>query len=560
MAKRAEIELVADDRKFAQKLRDARKKWAAFGQGLTKGAGNVAKGTHKAFSRIAGSTLGKLTQVAGFAGTAALVGSEVRNTMRFEEALTRLKIQAGAAMGSTDAFRRSVMNVSNATGLAREEVLAGQTAYVTLTGDVATASASMDLFAKIAKGSGASMDDIAGSAAALKQNLGIDPTEFERAFSILVHEGKAGSVELRDMASLMAKLAPQFAEFAGGKGVEGMADLGGALQVVNHGFNDADEAATALSGLMTSLTKNAGRFKAAGVDVFTTDASGVKHLRSVSEIVDAIGASKLAKDPQALTKALGRAEAYRAYLQLRNNREEWRKLGEENLNAKDVAEDYAAFQDSASGRMQAAWVQLKNTIAAAFTPERIQAFIQFLGFAVEMAGKLVDTLSNVPGYIEFLEGEGKVASQDASDAFEKLATDPVMQKFYGVGQAGKKITPTDLNAIAEKVVAAGPDELGGDTATRENIVAGARARLSNAKAQRRAAIEAGRDAFSGLGTGERLAGEGGMPAYDDTAPAGFALSETGRNVNTGKVQVTVDAAPGLSVKIDNDPKQLVGAP
>lgn len=561
--RRAEIELVADDRKFAQKLKDVRKKWAAFGKGLTQGAGNVGKGIHRTFARLGGSTLGKLTQVAGFAGGAALVGSEVQSTIRFEEALTRLKIQAGDAMGSLAAFRQQVMNVSNATGLNREEVLAAQTKYVTLTGDVKTAGAAMALFAKIAKGSGASMDDIASSAAALKQNMGIDPSQFERAFSILVREGKAGSVELRDMSRLLAMLAPEFAEFAGGKGIEGMADLGAALQVVNKGFNDADMAATALSGLMTAVSKNAGRLRAAGVEAFTVDAQGVKHLKSIGEIVDAIANSKLAKDQTLLQKALGRHEAYRAYLQLRNNREEWRKLGQENLNAKDVAEDYAKFNESASGRMQRAWTELKNTIAAAFTPERIQAFVQFLGFAIEKAMQLVDTLSNIPGYVEFLEGEGAVARGDEHDAF----TDYV-RRVTGK----KKISPEDMARVSADLADENKPLVGFDISSgamsqddrqeAEKIIAGSKAYRESRKAARRADNTAGRGAYLDVGTGTKL-----DPTFYDLPEKGTwkarwnAGPGSDPQWGTGaKIRIDIRTAPGLDAEIADDPKQLVRSP
>ena len=343
--KQARIELSANDRTFAAQLKDMQKRWGSFGKGLGKGFGRGLGGLAKGFGRALTTGLG----VAGVAGGVDLIADQAKATLDFERSLTRLQIQAQGTLGPIDAYRNSVLKASKATGLARDQVLAAQTKFVQLTGDGKTAAQSMDLFARVAVATGASAEDIAASAAALQQNLKIDPSNFEKAFSILTREGKVGSVELRDMAGLMAQLAPQMAQFAGGTGVQGMADLGSAMQLVNRGFNDANQAATALEGLMGAVVKNSGRLKESGVEVFTKGKDGRKQLKSLQEIVDLIGNSKLAKDPTLLIKALGRKEAYQAYLQLSKVKGEWRNLANETGDAKDIAEDYAKYQESTSG-------------------------------------------------------------------------------------------------------------------------------------------------------------------------------------------------------------------
>ena len=415
--KQARIELSADARSFGRQLSDARKQWGAFGKGLSKGFGRGIGGLAKGFGRALTTGLG----VAGVAGGVDLIAEQAKATLDFERSLTRLQIQAQGTLGPIDAYRNSILRASQATGLARDQVLAAQAKFVQLTGDGKTAAASMDLFAKVAVATGASAEDIAASAAALSQNMKIDPADFEKAFSILTHEGKVGSVELRDMAGLLAQLAPQMAQFAGGTGVKGMADLGSALQLVNQGFNDAGMAATALEGLMGAVVKNSGRLKESGVEVFTKGKDGRKQLKSLQEIVDAIGASKLAKDPTLLIKALGRKEAYQAYLQLSKVKGAWQGLSSETANAKDIAEDYAKYQSSSSGQLEKAMNTLKESVAAAFTPERIHAFVSAVSAAVDVVGRLGEALSHVPGYMEYLQGEGAVAGGEREDAARALA-------------------------------------------------------------------------------------------------------------------------------------------
>ena len=86
------------------------------------------------------------------------------------------------------------------------------------------------------------MDDVATTGAALSQSLKIDPADFEKAFSILNSQGKAGAIELKDLAGEMASLAPQW-QRAGSSGVEGMTNMGAALQIVRRNFGSASEAA-----------------------------------------------------------------------------------------------------------------------------------------------------------------------------------------------------------------------------------------------------------------------------------------------------------------------------
>ncbi len=547
--KPAKVELTADTRSFAKQLKDASKRWAAFGKGVGKGFGRSIKGIGKSLAGGAGRAAGML----GFGGAAVMIGSEIQKTVKFEESLTRLKIASRGTIKNMGQFRDQVFAVSNATGVAREDVLQGASAYVTLTGDAKTASEAMGLFSRIQKATGSSMDDIASSAAAMTQNLKIAPEDFEKAFSILIAGGKAGSVELRDMAGLMASLAPLSERFAGGGGTSGLANLGAALQLTRQGFGSAEEAATGLQALMGAIVQHADKLEDAGVKVFTKDKDGTKRMRNFQEIVEAIGNSKLAKDPTKLTKALGRKEALAAFIQLTKVDGAWDDLAKSTMDAKDVSEDYATFQQSTSGQMQKAWNDIKNTVAAALTPDRIQAFTEFLKLAIGVAAKLVDVLSNVPGYMEFLSGEGQVANNDKRNAFEGFATDRIHQIRMGVAPEGAKTQ--DLGKLAKKVLAMNVEEMDSygvmDTDDQLAIRAGAEQVLREIKAGKKRDIEQGLGKYRGLGTGDRL-----DPAYYD--PSMQAAPEPGEPADGSGVLLEVKPSRMFDVEVqkrlDNSPQ------
>ncbi len=437
---RAVAELTADDSGLQRGLGRAEKRLSAF-QKFNRYA---AKGLASAGSKI----------MAGFAGGAVLGGTallvnEARKTIDFERDLSRLSITARGALGPMDAFRDKVFQVSSATGVAREEVLKGAAAFVALTGDGKTASASMELFAKVAKGTGASMEDISASAAAMVQNLKIDPADLEKAFSIMIAGGKAGSVELRDMAGLLASLAPLAATFAGGSGTTGLAELAAGLQLTRQGFGSASEAANGLERIMGSIVQGAKRFKKGGVNVFSVDKDGNKSLRSFREIVEAIGESKLMKDPTKLRDAFGSKEAYQAFLQLTKVKGAWADLSDETLKANDTAEDYEAFRRSAAGQMEEALNALKNAVAQTFTPEVIAGFVLALKDSLRFVQDLILGMRGLGEELENFFGgdESKVSRMEGDDAL-----DNAMGKGFSLDRIEKLTDPnrTEVDPLAER--------------------------------------------------------------------------------------------------------------
>lgn len=334
-----------------------------------------------------------------------LIASQFDEVQQFERGVARMAIAQGKSNDEMAAFRDEIRSISEDTGIARTQVLAGAQAYQALTGDTKGANAAMRTFARISQATGGSVDDIATSAAALSQNLKIDPADFEKAFDILNYQGKAGAIELRDMAGELSTLAAGFQRFKGGTGTGGMQVMGAALQIIRRNFGSASEAATGFDSLMSAIIKNAKKLEKAGVKVFDKDPkTGKKTLKDFNTIVTNIGNSKLMKDPTKLSKALGRVEAERALAALMTYRSEFDELATTQAGAGSIEKDRAQYAESAAGQLEASMNRLKLAAAEAFTPERIEAFAAAMGNLANMVsqvsdglGKVFDTMGDIIG-------------------------------------------------------------------------------------------------------------------------------------------------------------------
>ncbi len=323
-----------------------------------------AKKTGKKMDKVASGLKSRLAGIVGI--TAAVFAT--RDAVAFGTALTRLERASKGGLGSIGDIQSKILEVSDATGIMKEDVLAGAASFISLTGDSETAGKAMGLFAKVSQATGSNMDDVARSGAALSQSMGIAGEDFEQAFSILIASGKAGSVELKDVSRVMAKLSAVSAQFAGGKGLDALASTSSALQLVTRAFGgNAKEGSNALNKLMGSMVRAAPKLKKFGVKVFDVDPkTGVKTRRAFEAIVSDIAKSKVAKDPTKLIEILGSKEALAAFEQLTKTNGEWKELTDNTRNATDVADDYAKVNKSAAIKVTKAWNKIKNTITRVF--------------------------------------------------------------------------------------------------------------------------------------------------------------------------------------------------
>jgi TP901 family phage tail tape measure protein len=441
----AELGIKSDKASFRKAQADIQ----GLGKNVLSGLRGISGGIGKKLGGVATQFAGGLKNAAmailpiasaGAVG-AALVGV-TKDALDFDKALTALDVSSNGALGSMDEFRRKILDVSKRTGVSKEELTSAVQQFVALTGDGKAAAASMEAFARIAKATGSDISDISQAAAALTQQLKIDPKDMEQVFSIIVAGGKAGAVELKDMASLLASLSAGFKQFAGSTGPKGVSELSSAFQIVRQNFGSASEAATGLESLLRSLVDKSAieKLRKAGVKPLVKDAkTGEMVFRNLTDIILEISDSKLAKDPSLIADALGRAESVKAFYALRDNRDAWVELKIATMKANDVARDYARVQASASAKLDLAFNRLKVRISEALTPDRVEALadamesvlnytIKIVGWFEKLGDKLGGWRKDFKEFLADLPGNEFVFKH--SKAFREAA-DPESRAIMG---------------------------------------------------------------------------------------------------------------------------------
>lgn len=387
----AMIAIKADSKGLERDLSAAKKMLRMFGADTKRIGG-----------KLWGAGSGALKSIGAGIGLSAGLGlaDMAREALDFDKSLTRIQVAASMSDSSLASLRASLLQTSRDTATAKEEILAGGQAYLAATGDAKGLVDMMQLLAKTAQATGAKTNDLAQVAAKLRDNFKIDNvTDMERALSGLIQQGKAGSVELSDLAANIASVAPQFADFGSVGGVAGVAELGAAMQVVAKGFNTASDGATGLRSMMTGLVQNADRFEKAGVRIFDKDPkTGAKTMRNFSAIWHDINTSKLVKDPKLLGDAFGREEARRAYDQLKKYGPLYDELISAGQDFGAVNRDFDKVMSSPAMRAEQAINSLKIAIADAFTPERIAKFTAALEAVLSTADKILSALGRIGDY------------------------------------------------------------------------------------------------------------------------------------------------------------------
>ncbi len=421
---RAEIEITASDSKLAAGLARAYGKVSAWAAHVARGTNSIGGPPAKlqkngaSFNKSTGhmlSTFGGNVLTQGFDGAIGALANAGKGVIDFERKLVRYQIVADKSTAQMGEFRSAVRQVSRDTGISSDAVLAGAQAYLDLTGDVEGAAKQMSTFARVAQASDSSMSDVSTLAAALQDSMHVDPSQMEAVMSGLINQGKAGAVTMKDMAGEFTGLLPRFARF-GELGASGTNILGAMFQVGRKGFKSAEETGTGMAAMLGGLIKHADRFKKAGVNVFDVGKDGTKTLRPISKIIEEIGTSKLAKDPQLLNKAFGRGEGEQIYQMLSGHVDMLKQMETAGQDAGTVQRDLATFMTSSAGRIDLTFNKMKETVADLFTPARIEKFASIMEGMGGVVVKIVEGLDAVASWIEEHNKSDDTKQTDMMDA------------------------------------------------------------------------------------------------------------------------------------------------
>lgn len=163
--------------------------------------------------------------------------------------------------------------VEAATGVDASELSKGTRAYVARSSDFTGGMENMEFFAKIAKGTGTSFEDVTKAAGNLRsQNKDLSGPQMKQMLLDVVQQGKSGSVELDDLSRAAGKITKTSSMY-GMSQTDAQRQLLGLSQIsARTSGGSVDEAATELSMFGADTLKH-GK-KMAGLGIKTADKHG----------------------------------------------------------------------------------------------------------------------------------------------------------------------------------------------------------------------------------------------------------------------------------------------
>jgi hypothetical protein len=224
---------------------------------------------------------------------ASMVKTGVDNQDLAQKIVNSDPSQRGLSAASRQATSADLLGqaqqVSNATGTDTSDTLQGLEAFVAKTGDLDTARDTIQGLATLAKATGTNLGDMASAAAEVSNNLGDVPDKAKAVYDVMravAGAGQLGAVEIKDLASQMAKVATVAGRFEGDRGTNIAILTAMAQEAKLHGgAANASQATTAVSSFATQFdTKaTAKHWREVGLNAFT-DASH-SQVRAPEELI-----------------------------------------------------------------------------------------------------------------------------------------------------------------------------------------------------------------------------------------------------------------------------------
>lgn len=252
----AQIE-IQENAKAQRKVEAGRRQWSNTAQSMGRGVGTSVRSATGKIVGLGGTAIAAL----GGLGAADAVSQEIGIGHRIRQVTANAR-QAGTVGADPGAVRKQVRDTALSTGASESGLVGAVETYTARTGDLATATANLRTFATVAMATGASVEDVAATAADLAQKFNITkPQEMADAFAVLAFQGKRGAFELKAMATTFPELAAA-AQRMGMAGVGGMKTLGGLAQLAQSSTGGSGESAsTNVQAMLTQLTVKADDLK-----------------------------------------------------------------------------------------------------------------------------------------------------------------------------------------------------------------------------------------------------------------------------------------------------------
>ncbi|MFO0673483.1 MAG: hypothetical protein U0235_28345 [Polyangiaceae bacterium] len=379
----------------------------ALGRGIGRGVGGVLGGGAK----IAGVVMG----VGGGFGIASALGTEIQNRAKASE----IAIQSNGAMTGEQVYGKA-SSAGTAHGKETSEVLGGLDQFLAKSGDASMATKTLDDLLKLSNATGASFEDLSRVAG---QIFASDKTqsaaELVQLMRDLGAQGRAASVDMKELAQYAARLSGGGAEF-GGRLSENARALGGLAQlsVAKGGATNSAEATESVLSLGLDINEHSDRFKALGITPTGKDGK----LRSVTDLIrESVSATN--GDKGQLMELYGR-RSYRAVTGYANAFLDAKAGGATKEQA--LAKADAALAEFAKATLSAGQIDRENSKRMEEADKQLASVLNDLRSVVgaellpEMKRMIPTLRDSVPAFARLLHSVVELAGFFASHPFAGL--------------------------------------------------------------------------------------------------------------------------------------------
>ena len=241
--------------------------------------------------------MGRMARRAGALAGAFIGMQEVRRVMSLEERLERLGVNTGRSTEEMQALREAINEVAAVDDIRVDpgKILAGIESIAEATGDMDMAEALKREIALAIQATGSGGAEIGKLIASISSKFDIRTADgMLAALDLLAKQGKAGAIELKNLADLGPKVFSAYAS-VGKKGVAGLAEAGALMQIFKQGVGGPDQAATVFENVFNALSDVTKLKQLAKAGVQVRDAAGeiVEPLELIKNAVKTAGGDDL---------------------------------------------------------------------------------------------------------------------------------------------------------------------------------------------------------------------------------------------------------------------------
>lgn len=397
--KRATAEAGRDIERSLRQQEAARKRFArGFSTGVSRSAGKALGGI--------GSRGGTALALVGGYEVSQAIRSSVENQATATD-IAQMARGRGGKEFSQDDILRNAHNAGMAQGFSREQVLAGQKAFLSVRGtnnEQAQASSAMWAETARAASNGTTVEDVAKYHGALTK-LGItDPNEVKQAMASTLSMSRSTGVKFSDISENSDHLIER-AKALGLHGLNGLTQLN-SLTAASHASNP-EEGEAAVDNFFKTVTANRTELKKQGINAFDSNNNITDPLSLIAQVVSknkgnqsliqkdlgAKGGSALAAD---MTSAYNTAKANTVGSDADKDKAGAEAVTKVMNELAKSSTDYSQIQKDASEQMQnvsAKW----DSVMEKLKGDMEDKVLPLLPELVDNFGKLIPKITEITG-------------------------------------------------------------------------------------------------------------------------------------------------------------------